>query len=189
MLDFQAARWTIDGEVPAQAGNNHPTIIPTGVFKTADGYINIASSGEQIWQRLCHALGAPSLIDDPRYANGTERSKHRDALNAEIKTYTVKKRSAEWIDILNEAGVPCGPIYKMDEMWGDPHVRHLDMTKEVTGTDVGSLKVVRNAVNLSEARDIPYRASPELGEHTEEILGEFGFTEDEIASMKDNGGV
>lgn len=187
MLDFQAARWILADEVPGQAGNNHPTIIPTGVFKTADGYINIATTGEQIWQRLCHALGAPELIEDPRYADGLLRSDNRDALNADLETRTVEKSSAGWIDSLNEAGVPCGPIYKMDEMWSDPQVEHLQMAREANGDVLGRHKVVRNAANLSSTPDMPYRGSPERGEHTNEILTEFGFSKEEIESMKREG--
>src|SRR5512139_369578 len=110
MLDFQGARWLIEGEVPKQAGNNHPTSIPTGVFKTADGHINIASTGSKIWARFCAAADAPELLQHPDYQTGADRSKHRDALNADIEKYTIKHTSAEWIDLLNEAGVPCGPI-------------------------------------------------------------------------------
>ena len=187
MLDFQAARWIIADEVPGQAGNNHPTIIPTGVFKTSDGYINIAVAGETIWQRLCKVLNAGHLIDDPQYADGPSRSEHRDPLNAELEALTVKKPSVEWIDLLNEAGVPCGPIYKMDEMWSDPQVQHLCMAREVDGSAVGKLKVVRNAANLSGTPDMPYRGSPERGEHTDEILSEFGFTESEMDRMKKDG--
>jgi crotonobetainyl-CoA:carnitine CoA-transferase CaiB-like acyl-CoA transferase len=186
MLDFQAARWTIAQEVPGQAGNNHPTSIPTGVFKTADGYINIAASGEQIWQRLCVAIDASDLIDDARYKDGPSRLEHRDAVNADIETRTVTKSSADWIDILNQAGVPCGPIYKMDEMWADPQVEHLAMAREVENNAIGKHKVVRNAANLSGTPNMPYRGSPERGEHTDEILAEFGFTNEEIEAMKRN---
>src|SRR3979490_3189076 len=110
MLDFQGARWLIEGEVPKQAGNNHPTSIPTGVFKTADGHINIASTGSKIWARFCGAADASELLQRPEYQTAAERSKNRDALNADIETYMVKRTSAEWIERLNKAGVPCGPI-------------------------------------------------------------------------------
>src|SRR6201999_3978584 len=122
MLDFQGARWLIDGEVPKQAGNNHPTSIPTGVFKTADGAINIASTGARIWARFCAAAGAEELLKRPEYQTAADRSKHRDALTADIESYTVKRSSAEWIDVLNKAGVPCGPIYTIDQVYADPQV-------------------------------------------------------------------
>src|SRR5499433_3391994 len=131
MLDFQAARWLVKGEVPQQAGNNHPTSIPTGVFKTSDGHINIASTGQKIWERFCHALGDPDMIERPEYANAASRSKNRDALNAEIDAYTVKRTSVDWVERLNEAGVPCGPIFSIDQMFADPQVEHIKMAQPV----------------------------------------------------------
>ncbi len=186
MLDFQAARWITSQEVPSQAGNNHPTSIPTGVFQTSDGFINIATTGEQIWQRLCNAIGASELIDDPLYADGPLRLENRDACNADLQDRLAHKTSNEWIDILNEAGVPCGPIYRVDEMWSDPQVESLDLSRKVTNSAVGDLNVVRNAVNLSAAEDVPYTASPERGEHTDEILSEFGFSVQEIQKLRED---
>src|SRR6201999_4010381 len=116
MLDFQGARWLIDSHVPKQAGNNHPTSIPTGVFKTNDGYINVASTGSQIWPRFCTAANATELMQRPEYETAAARSKHRDALNADMEKCTVKRSSAEWIELLNKAGVPCGPIYTIDQV-------------------------------------------------------------------------
>ena len=184
MLDFQAARWLIAGEVPPQAGNNHPTSIPTGVFQTSDGYINIACSGEQMWHRLCDVLGADDLCNDPDYADGATRLKNRDALNEKLQSYLSARTSTEWIEAINEAGVPCGPIYKMDEMWADPQVKHLDMSRPVKNSAIGEYSVVRNATNLSAAPDFPYRGTPERGEHTEEVLREFDFSESEIEEMR-----
>ena len=185
MLDFQAARWLIAKEVPPQAGNNHPTSIPTGVFQTTDGYINVASSGEQMWQRLCDVLGAEDLRNDPDYVDGPTRLENRDALNDKLQAYFSKKTSQEWIDAINEAGVPCGPIYKMDEMWADPQVEHLQMSRPVDHTALGHYDVVRNATNLSGAPKMEYRATPERGEHTDEVYKEFGFSEDEIQNMRE----
>ena len=120
MLDFQAARWLVKGEVAKQAGNNHPTSVPTGVFKTADGHINIATAGQKIWERFCHTLEAPELMACAEYENAANRSKNRDALNAEIDAITVKRPSADWVERFNKAGVPCGPIYAIDQMFDDP---------------------------------------------------------------------
>ena len=185
MLDFQAARWLIAKEVPDQAGNNHPTSIPTGVFQTRDGYINIACSGEQMWQRLCEVLDAEDLYGDPKYIDSQARSANRDALNRKLQNHLATENSVHWIDALNAAGVPCGPIYHMDEMWSDRQVKHLEMGRAVDHSILGTYEVVRNAANLSDARDLPFRAAPERGENTDEILMEFGFSEDEIAAMKD----
>src|SRR3954453_2024997 len=117
MLDFQAARWLTEGEVPEQAGNDHPTSIPTGVFRTRDGYINIATTGQKIWERFCRAIGADELISNPDYANTRLRSANRDRLNAEIAAKLRTEKSDTWIDRLNEAGVPCGQIYSIDQVF------------------------------------------------------------------------
>jgi crotonobetainyl-CoA:carnitine CoA-transferase CaiB-like acyl-CoA transferase len=131
MLDFQAARWLIAGEVPQQAGNNHPTSIPTGVFATADGHINIAASGGEIFARLCKALGADWLAGDPDFATGRARLRNRDRLNAAIEAITRTRVSAEWIEVLNRAGVPSGPINRIDEAFADPQVRHIGIARAI----------------------------------------------------------
>ena len=184
MLDFQAARWTVAGEVPPQAGNNHPTSIPTGVFETADGFINIATSGDGIWRRLCDVLGDAGMRDDTRYATGKARSENRERLNERIQAHIRTRTSAEWIDALNDVGVPCGPIYRMNEMWADPQVRHLDMQRATRHPAIGEVNVVRHAVNVEGVPAIPYRHTAERGEHTDEILGEFGFSADEISDLR-----
>ena len=130
MLDFQAARWLLAKEVPEQAGNNHPTAIPTGVFATTDGHINIAGSGPELFARLCKALGAEQLAADPAYSSGKARLRNRDQLNAAIEAITRTRPSAEWIEILNRAGVPCGPIYRIDQVFADPQVRHIGVARD-----------------------------------------------------------
>ena len=189
MLDFQGARWLIGNEVPPQAGNNHPTGIPTGTFKTTDGYINIAAAGNEMWGRLCDALSAEELRNDPDYSDDASRSRNRDALNEALQAYFSAKSSSEWIDLLNDAGVPCGPIYRMDEMWSDPQVEHLEMSRPVDHPTLGRLNVMRHATSLSGAPKMPYRPAPELGEHTDEILREFEFSDDEIKDLRRGGAV
>jgi crotonobetainyl-CoA:carnitine CoA-transferase CaiB-like acyl-CoA transferase len=183
MLDFQAARWLVKGEVPLQAGNNHPTSIPTGVFKTADGHINIASTGQKIWERFCTALGAPELIKQPEYANAAARSKNRDALNAEIDAHTVKRTSAAWVALFNEAGVPSGPIYSIDQVFSDPQVEHLKIAQPVKKKGK-EMKLVSQAMSLSRTPSKLVTWPPELGEHTEQVLKEFGFKAGEIATLR-----
>jgi crotonobetainyl-CoA:carnitine CoA-transferase CaiB-like acyl-CoA transferase len=184
MLDFQAARWLMKGEVARQAGNNHPTSIPTGVFKTADGHINIASTGQKIWERFCAALAAPALLENPGYATSALRSKNRDALNAEIDTYTVTRTSADWIERLNEAGVPSGPIYAIDQVFDDPQVKHLGIAQSVTRKDKTRITMVGQPVTLSRTKSRLAVAPPALGEHTNAVLKEFGFSAQDIAALR-----
>jgi len=187
MLDFQAARWLIGKEVPPQAGNNHPTSIPTGVFRTSDGYINIACSGDVMWERLCEVLGAAELFDDPDYADGAARLTNRDALNAAIESYTVKRESNELVETMNTAGVPCGPIYSIDEVFADPQVQHLGMNRTVEHVTLGPMDVVGNAIVMDGAPAMTYSATPERGQHTDEVLAEFGYSESEIRALSEGG--
>jgi crotonobetainyl-CoA:carnitine CoA-transferase CaiB-like acyl-CoA transferase len=184
MLDFQAARWLIAGDVPKQAGNDHPTSIPTGVFKTTDGHINIATTGGAIWERFCKALGAEEMIKKSDYATAKLRSENRKALNAEIGTYTEKKSSAEWIEIMNKAGVPCGPIYSIDQVFADPQVKHLGIAQSVKKKDTSTLTVVGQPVTLTRTGSKIAVPPPGLGQHTNEVLKEFGFSAKDIAALR-----
>jgi crotonobetainyl-CoA:carnitine CoA-transferase CaiB-like acyl-CoA transferase len=181
MLDFQAARYLVKGEVAKQAGNNHPTSIPTGVFKTADGHINIASTGQKIWERFCKAIEAPDMLANPDYANGASRSKNRDALNAEIDRHTVKRSSAEWIDRLNQAGVPSGPIYSIDQMFADPQVKHVRMAQPVRKS---KLTLVGQPFTLSRTPSRLDAPPPELGQHTGAVLKQLGYSAKQIAALR-----
>ena len=184
MLDFQAARWLLEKEVPPQAGNNHPTSIPTGVFKTVDGHINIASAGEAIWQRLCKAIEAPELLNDVRFADGAARSDNRDALNAAIESRTQNYASETLIDLLNTAGVPCGPIYSVDQVFQDAQVTHLGMAQPVHHPELGDIELVGQPFALSRHSNKLRTATPARGQHTAEVLGELGLTADEIADLQ-----
>ena len=191
MMDFQAARWLIAGELPAQAGNDHPVSIPTGVFPTADGHVNIAASGQPIYERFCRALGAPELIGRPEYADGAARSANRAALNAEIAAVTRTRASAEWIAALNEAGVPCGPIYRVDEMAADPQVRHLGIARPAAHPALGRIEVVGQPVQLERTPQPPEMrsAAPEPGEHTGEVLAGLGYGAERIAALRERGAI
>ena len=184
MLDFQAARWLVDGEVPRQAGNNHPTSIPTGVFATADGHINIAVAGQAIWLRFLEAIGHPELNDDPAYATGAARSKNRDALNAALGAILRRRTSAQWIDMLNAAGVPCGPINTIDQVFADPQVRHLGLAQAVRSHERGEVELVGQPILMSRTTSRVRTPPPLMGEHSDEILAELGYDRQQIADLR-----
>ena len=184
MLDFQAERWLLDGEVAPQAGNNHPTGIPTGVFATADGHINIAATGAAIYERFCEVMQRPDWLTDERFRSPGVRSKNRDAMNAEIEAITVGRSSEAWIKAFNDAGVPAGYIYSIDEVFNDPQVKHLQMASPVHHPELGDISLVAQPVTLSDA---PFRirsATPKLGEHTDEVLSAIGYTDGEIEQFR-----
>ena len=183
MLDFQAARWLQMHEVAKQAGNNHPTSIPTGVFTTADGHINVATTGQVMWQRVCEAIGAPELKDRPDFKSGDLRSKNRDAVNAEIEKRTVGKTGAEWIDIFNKTGVPCGPIYSIDQVFADQQVKHLGIAQSGRRPDGSEQVFVGQPVALSRTPSKIVATPPAQGQHTDEVLKEFGFADKEIEEL------
>jgi formyl-CoA transferase len=181
MLDFQAARYLVKGEVAQQAGNNHPTTIPTGAFKTRDGYINIATTGGKIWERFCKTLGDETLAQRPEYKTGAARLQHRDALNAVIERHLQDATSAEWVDRFNKAGVPSGPIYSIDQVFADPQVRHLGIAQKVDGK--AKLTLVGQPVSLSRTPSRLAAAPPKFGEQTDAVLKEFGFSAREIKAL------
>jgi len=186
MLDFQASRWLNMKEVPPQAGNNHPTSIPTGVFRTSDGHINIATTGQKIWERFAQAIGASELIAREQYATGALRLKNRDALNAELDKITATKSNAEWQDILDKAGVPTGPIYSIDQMFDDPQVKHLGLAVPVPtdSQDGRPLTVVAQPFTMSRTPSKMVAPPPDVGEHNDEVLKEFGYSAQEIETLR-----
>jgi formyl-CoA transferase len=184
MLDFQAARWLVGKEVPGQAGNDHPTSIPTGVFPTTDGHINIAASGQHIWKRFCAAMDAQALFDNSAYKTDNDRSKNRKQLNADIAAYSRKYSSAELIARLNEASVPCGPIYAIDQVFADPQVKHVGAAAPLRHPTKGDVAVVDQAVRLSRTPSAIDRPTPERGEHTDAILRGLGYDDSQIAGLR-----
>jgi formyl-CoA transferase len=187
MMDFQAARWLMKHEIPGQAGNNHPTSIPTGVFATSDGHINIAASGATMFKRLCHALALTPLLTNPDYATDAARSQNRDALNAQIEAITRTDTAANWIETLNAAEIPCGPIYNMEQVFADPQVQHLGMAQPVEHATLGRIELVGQAIKLSRTPAKLETAIGEPGADNDAILGELGYTGAAIAAMRAEG--
>jgi formyl-CoA transferase len=184
MLDFQGSRWTMSHEVAGQEGNNHPTNIPAAVYRTKDGHINIAASSNPIYGKLCQALGAPQMATDPRFANFRARRQNRDRLNATIDELTQGKNSAEWVELLNEAGVPCGPIYSIDQVFADPQVKHLKMAQGVEHPTLGHIELVAQPMILSRTPSSLRTATPERGEHTDAILRDLGYDDGAIETLR-----
>ena len=189
MLDFQAERWLLAKEVPPQSGNNHPTGIPTGVFRTKDGHINIAATGAAIYQRFCEVMGREDWLTDERFNTPPRRSTNRDEMNAEIEAITSTKTSRAWIEAFNEAGVPAGYIYSIDEVFDDPQVQHLGMAAPVTHPELGSIELVAQPVHLSGAPSDIRTPTPDLGEHNDEVLTEAGYTPEEIGNLRATGAI
>lgn len=185
MLDFQAAQWLIDGKVPGQNGNEHPLTVPTGVFKTADGYLNVAAIGQTMWKRLCEALEIPELVNDPDLADDPARVIYRDRVNAAVGAAFMQRSTAEWTERLLRAGVPCGPIHRVDQVFEDPQVRHLGMAWPVTLPERENTALVRTPFRLSaHTPPPPPRPAPHQGDHTDAILRELGFDGEQIASLR-----
>ena len=185
MLDFQATRWLMDGVVPKQTGNDHPTGIATGTYPTADGHINIGGAGGMMWTRFCQAIGAADLLDNPLFKEEEERRKNRDPLNARFIAIMKTRPSAEWIEILNRAGVPCGPINSIDQVFADPQVQQLGIAQKVEHPRLGMQTLVGQAMTLSRTPSKLRTATPEHGEHSEQILRELGYDEAGIKRLRE----
>jgi crotonobetainyl-CoA:carnitine CoA-transferase CaiB-like acyl-CoA transferase len=185
LSDFQAARYLMKGEVPQQVGNDHPTSMPTSAYKTADGHINVAASGDGMWKRVCDVISRVDLKEDERFTTNESRARNRAALNAEMNKALAQRPSAHWIDAFNKAGVPCGPIYSMDQVFADPQVRHIGAAAEVEHARLGRLRIVNQAARLSRTPATMRSATPEIGQHTHEVLAELGYSAKEIADLRE----
>jgi formyl-CoA transferase len=188
MLDFQASRWLMRGEVAKQAGNDHPTGTPTGVFPTSDGHINIAAAGERVWLRCCDALGHPEWKDKVEWNTRQKRTQDRKAVNDAISAITKHKPSAHWVEVMEAAGVPCGPIYSIDQTFADPQVQHLGMAAPVTHPQRGEFKIVASPINMHQTQKKIRRPTPDRGEHTDEVLRAFvGCSDAELKDLRGQG--
>jgi crotonobetainyl-CoA:carnitine CoA-transferase CaiB-like acyl-CoA transferase len=185
MLDFQAARYLMAGEVAGQEGNNHPTGTATGMFQTSDGYINIAASGDAVWGRFCKAMGATEFLENPDYATPAGRSKHRKAINARLVEIIRGRSSDYWLELCNKAGVPAGPINTIDKVFADPQVQHLGIATPIDHPKYGAQKVVGQPIHMSRyPQPEKLKHTPEPGEHTDEILKNLGYDESAIAALR-----
>ena len=180
MLDFQAARWTVAGDNPPQEGNDHPTLGPMGMYKTRDGYINLAASGGRLWEAFCHELGVDSWLEDPRFATVSSRRTNKTELNQLIEELLDGDTSDNWVLRLNAVGVPCGPVNTVAEVFDDPQVKYLEIAKPVEHPVSGHIEILKNATNIEGVSSDIRMPSPLKGEHSRELLIEFGFTEPEI---------
>ena len=184
MLDFQAARWLSENHVAGQAGNNHPTSVPTGVFKTSDGSINLAVAGETIWKRFVEAVDKGEWLEMDEFKNAKERLKNRDYLNKLIEEVTITKTSDEWVEKLEKVGVPCGPINSIDKVFHDPQVKHLGIAQSIDTIPFGQTQLVGQPFNLSRSPSIMKQRPPEKGEHNEDVLLDLGFSNEELNGFK-----
>ena len=187
MLDFQAARYLMDGDIPKQAGNNHPTSIPTGVFKTADGYMNIAVTGNNIWTKFAQTMNRIDWLEDARYATAPARSENRHELNAEIEAITQTRTTADWIEVFTAEGVPAGEINDIGQVFANPQVRHLGLAQPVTSQERGETEMVGQPIIMSRTTSHIAMPPPLAGQHSDEILTEIGLSDAEIAQMKASG--
>lgn len=185
MLDFQAARWLSEKQIAGQAGNNHPTSVPTGVFKTLDGSINLAVAGETIWKRFAEAIDKEQWLQMEEFKDAKSRLKNRDYLNQLIEEVTITKTSNEWVEMLEKVGVPCGPINTIDKVFDDPQVKHLGIAQEIETIPFGDTKLVGQPFNLSRSSSSMKRRPPEKGEHNEDVFGDLGFSAEELDDLKE----
>ncbi len=186
VLIFQADRYFGRGEVPPREGNDHPMVSPYGTFKALDGYINIGPSGDPMWERLAHALGLDELLDDPRFCTNDLRRQNRKEINKIIDDITSKRTMSDWIEYLNKEGVPCGPIYNLEQTFNDPQVKHQDMVIDVKQPS-GKVKTLGFPVNMSDTPAKIRRPAPQMGENTEEIMSALGYSTKKINELRTKG--
>jgi crotonobetainyl-CoA:carnitine CoA-transferase CaiB-like acyl-CoA transferase len=188
-LDFQAARYTMNGEVADQQGNDHPTQVPMGTYDAKDGYVNIAAFGEVMWKRFCDALEADELFNHPDYATAKERIEKRDAVKVDMTTVTRQFPVVELVDRLNVAGVPCGPINDIGQAFEDEQVKFLEITKTAPHEKLGDLSLVRSPINLSAFPQSPQfdRAAPDTGVDSKDVLAAFGFPAERVEQLLTDG--
>src|SRR5579859_4623204 len=187
LMEFQAARYLLAGEVPGQAGNYHPISEPTGVYRASDGSLIIQAGGQVMFRRLCDALGAPELFDDARFSNGRERLKRRPELTVEIEQRLASRTAAEWVQVLTESGVPAGPVLNVEECFANEQVQTLPVVAEVVHPILGHQRLLGPGVNMERTQPQVCSPTPERGQHTDEVLRELGYSAEDIARFHQQG--
>jgi len=187
MLDFQAARWVMSGEEPGRAGNHHPTSTPMGAFQCADASINIAPVGQAMWRALCDLLGAPDWPDDPRFSTVAARLNHRDELNGLIEARLATAPAATWLERLEAADIPCGPVNTISQAFDDPQVRQNEMAQDYLAADGSTYRLVAQPIRMSAVPEMPRRAAPARGADTDALLAELGYSAAGIAKLREAG--
>ena len=183
-MDFQCARYLVAGEIPVQAGNDHPTIIPTGVFDTQDGQVNICVSGTVMWKRFCHAMGRERWLDDPRFATNKNRSANRRELNDEIAAVFATQTNEHWIEHLNASGLACGAVNNVKQAFDDAQVRHLGIAWPVAHEKLGDIHLVGQPFSLGNHQAGVRRVAPMPGQDNETILAEIGIQGDTLRQLR-----
>ncbi len=184
LMDFQAARYLVDGAIPKQVGNDHPTSMPTSAYRTSDGYLNLGAGGETIWRKFCETIDQPALASDARFATDADRARHRHALNDALAEIFARDTTASWIERLNAAGVPCGPIYEVDQVFADPQVVHQGMAATLTHPTRGQIRVLAPSVRLSRTPGHLERSLGPTGEDTDDVLRDLGYAANEIEQLR-----
>ncbi|MCS5635972.1 MAG: CoA transferase [Myxococcota bacterium] len=183
-MDFQAARWLVDGEVPSQAGNDHPTLFPMGLFATRDASINIAVLTDDAgWRRFLDVIEEPALSEDPRFADLGGRRRNKEALREAVEERLKARTSEDWLERFGAAGIVCGPVLSLDETFADPQARHLQLTRQVRHPRDGEMDLLRHPVTLEHTPTGIRSPPPRPGADTRAILSECGYAEREIEDL------
>jgi crotonobetainyl-CoA:carnitine CoA-transferase CaiB-like acyl-CoA transferase len=183
MLDFQAARWLMDGKKPQSDGNHHATIAPCGTYRTRDGFINLAVVGDAIWERFCRALGRADWLEADEYASNAARIAHRERLSAAIEAELTRETKAHWVEFFNQHSVPCGPIYGVDELFTDTNLQSLGLTQTLE-RDGRRATYVAQPVVLARTPSAIVNHAPDLGEHTDELLRGVGYSREDLERLR-----